>query len=230
VGPGGEALSAAELDAALAYIKARPEIWEVILTGGDPLMLAPRRLGKLIAALDAIDHVGVIRIHSRVPIVDPSRVTDALLAALKPQRAALWFAVHCNHARELGPAARMALARLADAGIPLMGQTVLLAGVNDEVETLEALMRTLVSARVKPYYLHHPDLVRGTGHFRVSVERGQALMKALRGRLSGLGQPTYVLDVPGGHGKVPIGPGYLGDDPEALLVEDAFGGRHRYPR
>ena len=111
-----------------------------------------------------------------------------------------------------------------------MGQTVLLAGVNDDVETLDALMRALVSARVKPYYLHHPDLVRGTGHFRVSVERGQALMKALRGRLSGLGQPTYVLDVPGGHGKVPIGPGYLADDPDALLVEDAFGGRHRYPR
>jgi lysine 2,3-aminomutase len=128
----------------------------------------------------------------------------------------------------------MALARLADAGIPLMGQTVLLAGVNDEVETLEALMRALVRCRVKPYYLHHPDLVRGTGHFRVSVERGQALMKALRGRLSGLAQPTYVLDVPGGHGKVPIGPGYLGDDPDALsgalLIEDAFGGQHRYPR
>jgi lysine 2,3-aminomutase len=111
-----------------------------------------------------------------------------------------------------------------------MGQTVLLAGVNDEVGTLEALMRALVRCRVKPYYLHHPDLVRGTGHFRVPVERGQALMKALRGRLSGLAQPTYVLDVPGGHGKVPIGPGYLGDDPDALLVEDAFGGRHRYPR
>jgi lysine 2,3-aminomutase len=193
-------------------------------------MLAPRRLAKLIAALDAIDHVGVVRIHSRVPIVDPSRVTDELVASLKPRRAALWFAVHCNHARELGPTACAALARLADAGIPLMGQTVLLAGVNDSVETLDALMRALVRCRVKPYYLHHPDLVRGTGHFRVSVERGQALMKALRGRLSGLGQPTYVLDVPGGHGKVPIGPGYLGDDPDALLVEDAFGGQHRYPR
>ena len=114
------------------------------------------------------------------------------------------------------PATRAALARLADAGIPLMGQTVLLAGVNDDVETLDQLMRALVMARVKPYYLHHPDLVRGTGHFRVSVERGQALMKALRGRLSGLAQPTYVLDVPGGHGKVPIGPAYLGDDPDAL--------------
>jgi lysine 2,3-aminomutase len=106
---------------------------------------------------------------------------------------------------------------------------VLLAGVNDDVETLDQLMRALVTARVKPYYLHHPDLVRGTGHFRVSIERGQALMKALRGRLSGLAHPTYVLDVPGGHGKVPIGPAYLGDDPQAFTVEDAFGERHRYP-
>ena len=173
VGPGGEALSAAELDAALAYIKARPQIWEVILTGGDPLMLAPRRLARLIADLDGIDHVGVIRIHSRVPIVDPSRVTDELLAALKPRRAALWFAVHCNHARELGPAARTALTRLADAGIPLMGQTVLLAGVNDEVETLEALMRALVSARVKPYSCTIPTwcAAPGISGFRWSVAR-----------------------------------------------------------
>ena len=234
VGPGGEALDDAELDAALAYIRSRKEIWEVILTGGDPLMLAPRRLAALVQALDAMAHVAVIRIHSRVPIVEPSRIDDALVAALKPARATLWLGVHCNHARELGAPTRAALAQLADAGIPLVGQTVLLAGINDDVETLDALMRALVSVRVKPYYLHHPDLVRGTGHFRVSIERGQALMKALRGRLSGLAQPTYVLDVPGGHGKVPIGPGYLGDDPDALTrgaltVEDAFGGQHSYP-
>ena len=229
VGPGGEALSPAELAAALAYIRERPEIWEVILTGGDPLMMAPRRLGELIAALDAIEHVGVIRIHSRVPIVDPSRITGELLAAITPRRATLWLGVHCNHPRELSPAARAALAMLADAGIPLIGQTVLLAGVNDDVETLDQLMRALVSARVKPYYLHHPDLVRGTSHFRVSIERGQELMRALRGRLSGLAQPTYVLDVPGGHGKVPIGPAYLGDDPDAVQVRDAFGETHRYP-
>ena len=230
VGPGGEALSAAELDAALAYIRDHREIWEVILTGGDPLMLAPRRLAELIARLDALSHVAVLRIHSRVPIVDPGRVTEELVAALRGRRAALWLGVHCNHPRELAPPARAALACLADAGIPLLGQTVLLAGINDDVETLDRLMRALVAARVKPYYLHHPDLVRGTGHFRVPIERGQALMKALRGRLSGLAQPTYVLDVPGGHGKVPIGPGYLGDDPSGLLVEDAFGERHRYPR
>jgi lysine 2,3-aminomutase len=229
VGPGGEALDAAELEAALAYIRAHPEIWEVILTGGDPLMMAPRRLGDLITGLDAISHVAVIRIHTRVPIVDPARLSDELVAALKPRRAGTWLGIHCNHARELTPGARAALARVADAGLPLMGQTVLLAGVNDDVDTLEALMRALVTARVKPYYLHHPDLVRGTGHFRLSIARGQALVKALRGRLSGLAQPTYVLDVPGGHGKVPIGPAYLGDDPEALTVEDAFGERHRYP-
>jgi len=229
VGPGGEALSAAELETALAYIRDHREIWEVILTGGDPLMMAPRRMGELIAALDAIPHVAVIRIHSRVPIVDPERVSPELLAALKPRRASLWLGIHCNHARELTAAARAALASLADAGIPLMGQTVLLRGVNDDLETLEQLMRALVTTRVKPYYLHHPDLVRGTGHFRVSIEDGQKLMKALRGRLSGLAQPTYVLDVPGGHGKVPIGPAYLGDDPDSLMIEDAFGGRHHYP-
>jgi lysine 2,3-aminomutase len=233
VGPGGDALSADELAAAVAYIRNRPGIWEVILTGGDPLMMAPRRLAELIAALDAIGHVGVIRIHSRVPIVDPARVTAELVAAIKPRRAVLWLGVHCNHPRELAPAARGALGRLADAGIPLLGQTVLLAGVNDTVDTLDQLMRALVTARVKPYYLHHPDLVRGTGHFRVSIAHGQELMRALRGRLSGLAQPTYVLDVPGGHGKVPIGPGYLqaylGDDPDALQIRDAFGQTHRYP-
>ena len=229
VGPGGESLSAEELDAAVAYIRSRSEIWEVILTGGDPLMLAPRRLADLVSALDSIPHVATVRVHSRVPIVDPGRVTDELVQALRPGRVGVWMGVHCNHARELTPASRAALARLADAGLPLLAQTVLLKGVNDDVETLERLMRALVTARVKPYYLHHPDLVRGTGHFRVSIEQGQALVKALRGRLSGLAQPTYVLDVPGGHGKVPVGPAYLGDDPDALRVEDPFGGWHRYP-
>ncbi len=229
VGPGAEALNDAELEAALGYIRERPEIWEVILTGGDPLMMAPRRLAALIEGLDAIAHVAVVRVHSRVPIVEPSRITDELVQALRHRRAALWLAVHCNHPHELTVASRAALALLAEAGLPLIGQTVLLSGINDDVDTLDRLMRDLVSCRVKPYYLHHPDLVRGTGHFRVSIERGQELVKALRGRLSGLAQPTYVLDVPGGHGKVPIGPAYLGDDPDALSVEDAFGGRHPYP-
>ena len=180
VGPGGDALSADEMARAVAYIRERPAIWEVILTGGDPLMLSPRRLGDLVAALDAIPHVSVVRVHSRVPVVDPERVNDELIKALKPGRVPVWLAVHCNHARELTAGARAALARLADAGVPLLGQTVLLAGVNDDADTLAALMRALVSARVKPYYLHHPDLVRGTGHFRVSIARGRELVKALR--------------------------------------------------
>src|SRR5258707_8333752 len=166
-------------------------------------MLAPRRLSELVAALDAIGHIGVLRIHSRVPIVDPQRVTDEMVLALKPKRAVLWLGVHCNHPRELAPATRAALARLADAGIPLMGQTVLLAGINDDVETLDQLMRALVTARVKPYYLHHPDLVRGTGHFRVSIERGQPWMKARRARLPAPPHPTYVLDGPAAPARGP---------------------------
>jgi lysine 2,3-aminomutase len=231
VGPGGDALDEAELEAALAYIAARPAIWEVIVTGGDPFMLAPRRLARIVGALDAMAHVAIIRFHTRVPVADAARIDGALVGALKARRAAVYVGVHCNHARELTEAAHTALARLADAGIPLLSQSVLLRGVNDSVEALEALFRALVAARVRPYYLHHPDLARGTAHFRLSIEEGQALMRALRGRLSGLCQPTYVLDIPGGHGKSPIGPDYL--DPVAAdgrrVITDYAGGRHGYP-
>jgi lysine 2,3-aminomutase len=230
VGPGGEALDDAELDVALAYISARPAIWEVIVTGGDPLMLAPRRVAHIVRTLDVLAHVAVIRFHTRVPVVDPDRVNDALVAALTAATTSVYVGVHCNHARELTPAARAALARLADGGIPLLSQSVLLRGVNDSVEALEALFRGLVAARVRPYYLHHPDLARGTGHFRLPISDGQALMRALRGRLSGLCQPTYVLDIPGGHGKSPIGPVWLGE-PDAdgsRAVEDYGGTTHIY--
>jgi lysine 2,3-aminomutase len=230
VGPGGEALDGAELAAALDYIRGHTEVWEVILTGGDPLMLAPRRLAGIVAALDAIGHVGVIRLHSRVPVADPSRVSAELVAALRTERAAVYVALHCNHANELTAGPRAALRRLSDAGIPLLSQTVLLRGVNDDAATLEALFRALVQARVKPYYLHHPDLARGTGHFRLTIAEGQALMRALRGRVSGLCQPTYVLDIPGGHGKVPVGPCYV-DLPQGGVAEvtDRNGGVHLYP-
>ena len=226
VGPAAaKALSPGELDAALAYVAARPEIWEVILTGGDPLILSPRRLGGLIARLGAIDHVKVIRLHSRVPAADPGRITPALVRALKRSGKAVYLALHADHPRELTPAARAACARIVDAGIPMLGQTVLLAGVNDDPETLGALMRAMVESRIKPYYLHHPDHAPGTSHFRTSIAEGQEVMRAIRGRLSGLCQPTYVLDIPGGHGKVPVGPAYLdGGD-----VADPWGGRHGYP-
>jgi lysine 2,3-aminomutase len=210
VGPSGESLSPAELERALDYVAGDGRIWEVILSGGDPLVLSPRRLGAIVRRLGEIPHVQVIRVHTRVPAVDPERVTPALVAALDSAKA-VWLALHVNHVRELDGAAREAIARIARAGIPMLAQTVLLAGVNDDPTALEELFRALVSLRVKPYYLHHLDLAPGTARFRTSIAAGQALVRGLRGRVSGLCQPTYVLDIPGGAGKVPIGPSYLGE-------------------
>jgi len=230
VGPGGPGtLSPAQLGAALAYIAARPEIWEVVLTGGDPLSLSARRVAAVTRRLAAIDHVKVLRWHSRVPVVAPERIDAALAAALRAPDKATYVVVHANHARELTPAARTALARLADGGIPLLSQTVLLRGVNDDPAVLGALMRALVENRVKPYYLHHADLAPGTARFRTGLEEGQAIMRALRGRLSGLCQPTYVLDIPGGFGKVPVGPAFLAGRDGAYTVIDPDGCTHAYP-
>ena len=224
VGPGGEALSEAELDAALDYIRARPAIWEVILTGGDPLMLSPRRLARILDALDAIPHVAVLRIHSRVPIVDPKKVDGALVGVLA-RRKPLWIALHANHPREMTDEVGAACRRLIAAGATLLGQTVLLRGVNDDPVILEALFRAMVAQRIKPYYLHHPDLAPGTSHFRLTIAAGQAIVAALRGRLTGIAQPTYVLDIPGGAGKVPVGPQMV----DADGVRDPAGRLHDYP-
>jgi lysine 2,3-aminomutase len=221
----GEGLTPTELAAALDYVRAHPAIWEVIVSGGDPLIAAPRRLAALVADIAAIPHVKVVRFHTRVPVVAPERVTPELIASLKLPGVATWIAIHANHPRELTGDARAALARLADAGVPLVSQTVLLRGVNDNAETLAALMRGFVEARVKPYYLHHADLAPGTSHFRTGIADGQAIMRKLRGRVSGLAQPAYILDIPGGHGKVPIGPDYLSDS----AVVDIDGKAHEYP-
>ena len=230
VGPGkARARPPQALDRALAYIADRPAIWEVILTGGDPLVLSPRRLAELGARLAGIDHVKVVRIHSRLPVVEPGRITPALVRALDIPGKATWLAVHANHADELTPPVRDALARLACAGIPLVSQSVLLRGVNDDPDTLAALFRALVECRVKPYYLHHGDLAPGTSHFRTEIAEGQALMRSLRGAVSGLCQPAYMLDIPGGHGKVPIGPGYLTRNGESTMIEDPRGGFPPYP-
>ncbi|HKD46514.1 MAG TPA: lysine-2,3-aminomutase-like protein, partial [Rhizomicrobium sp.] len=201
VGPAKGALSPSELAEALAYIQSHTEIWEVILTGGDPFILSPRRMDQITAALAKTGHVKVVRWHSRVPVVEPERVTDELAAALGAPGISVWVAIHANHPRELGPDARAAIGRLANAGVNLLSQTVLLKGVNDNVETLSALMRGFIEAGVKPYYLHHPDLARGTSHFRVNIEDGLRLTLELRAKISGLAQPLYVLDLPGGHGK-----------------------------
>jgi lysine 2,3-aminomutase len=241
VGPGkATTLTPDAYRRALDFIAAHPEIWEVILTGGDPLMLSPRRLTEIMADIAAIDHVKVIRIHTRVPTVDPARISGEMVAALRVKGATTWVALHANHARELTDDARAACAALIDAGIPMVSQTVLLRGVNDNAVTLEALMRALVECRIKPYYLHHGDLAPGTAHLRTTLEQGQQLMRDLRGRVSGLCQPDYVLDIPGGHGKAPIGPNYLSQEnsfsskreqhPESRYrIVDYCGDVHLYP-
>ena len=224
-------LSSEALAAALSYIGARPEIWEVILTGGDPLVLSPRRIRDAMKALERIDHVKIVRIHTRVPVAAPDWITRTLVRALRVEGKAVYVVLHANHPRELTAAARAACAQFIDAGIPMLSQSVLLSGVNDDADTLGALMRALVESRIKPYYLHHADLAPGTAHLRAGIPTGQALMRALRARHSGLCQPTYVLDIPGGHGKVPIGPSHLIDlnDPDMCQVEDNNGRRHTYP-
>ena len=206
VGPDGGLLSEAEIDTAVAWFARTPAVREVILTGGDPLMLSPRRLADLVGRLAAIPHIDILRIHSRVPVADPGRITAALVQALDLDKP-LYLCVHANHAREFTDAARTGLRALHRVGVVLLGQTVLLAGVNDSEAALEDLFRTMLAARVKPYYLHRLDLAPGTARFRVSAERGRALLHALRGRVTGLAWPTFVEETPGGGGKRPIGPG-----------------------
>jgi lysine 2,3-aminomutase len=221
-------LSDQQLDTALDYIAAHPEVWEVILSGGDPLILSPRRLQKILRKLTVIEHVGVIRLHTRVPVIEPERVNAALLDALDSAKA-VYIVLHTNHPRELTAPARDACSRIVDAGIPMLSQTVLLKGINDDAQTLETLLRQLVANRVKPYYLHHADKARGTSHFRTSIAAGRALMNDLRGRVSGLCQPDYVLDIPGGHGKAPLAESWTEPMGEARYkVRDYRGQNHVY--
>ena len=226
VGPGkARTLGGRALEEALAYIAAHSGIWEVILTGGDPLVLSARRLGAILARLDTMAHVKVVRLHTRVPAVAPERVTRSLVRVLRRTNKAVYVALHANHPRELTAEARAACARLIDAGVPMLSQSVLLRGVNDDPKVLEALMRAFVETRIRPYYLHHGDAAPGTAHLRLSLADGQDLMRALRGRVSGLAQPTFVYDIPGGFGKVPVGPRYL----VGGTVEDPWGRAHSVP-
>ena len=230
VGKKGSVLDQASLARAFDYIRQRPQIWEVIVTGGDPFLLAPRRIADIVRILDQIPHLGVLRFHTRVPVVDPRRVSRALIEALAAEKA-VYVVIHANHPRELTTQVQEAVLRLSRAGIPLLSQTVLLRGVNDDAAVLETLFRRLTAMRVKPYYLHHADLAPGTSHFRTGIASGQRLVRSLRGRVSGLCQPIYVLDIPGGYGKVPIGPcaaGQAGSSGE-WIIEDGTGVRHSYP-
>ncbi|MFZ5564546.1 MAG: KamA family radical SAM protein [Thermodesulfobacteriota bacterium] len=224
-----EALSGDRLDRAVAYIQAAPGVREVILSGGDPLMLEDADLYAVCEKIAAIGHVETLRVHTRVPFALPRRVTAGLAALLK-EFAPLYVNVHVNHPLEVTEAAAMACARLADAGIPLGSQTVLLKGVNDDAKTMTDLMRALLRIRVRPYYLHHPDLVRGTGHFRPSIQTGLAVMRALVGNVSGSAVPRYVIDLPGGGGKVPLLPEYVERvEEKRLVIRNYRGERFYYP-
>ena len=231
VGPNSPThLSPDALSAAIGYIAGDPGIWEVILTGGDPLTLSAHRLAEIMARLKAIDHVKILRIHTRVPVADSSKITAELARILLSSGKTIYVALHANHPRELTAAARAACATFIDPGIPMLSQSVLLAGVNDDVKTMTELMRAFVEARIKPYYLHHLDPAPGTAHFRVPIAKGRALMRRLRGNVSGLCQPHYMLDIPGGHGKSPIGPNYLAErsSGHSSRVTDYRGRSHIY--
>lgn len=227
VGKGNPALTPQELEDCYAYIRNNKAIWEVILSGGDPLVIKPKQLSEIIKNLDSIEHVEIIRLHTRVPVVAPERINTEMLEVLS-LRKPIYIVLHINHPDEFTKDAITAINSLADSGIVLLSQTVLLKGVNDNIEILGKLMRTMVKYRIKPYYLHHLDKARGTNHFRTKIAKGQELIKELRGRYSGLCQPEYVLDIPGAHGKSPIGPTYLCQEEDVYKVEDFMGNMHLY--
>ena len=204
VGPDGGLLTEPELEAALDWFADHPAVREVILTGGDPLMLSPRRLAHILARLAAMPHIETLRIHSRVPVADPDRITSGMLTALTVERP-LYLCVHANHAAEFTPAAAHALRGLHGAGLVLLGQSVLLRGVNDSEAALESLFRAMLRHRVKPYYLHQLDHAPGTARFHVPVAEGLELMRGLRGRVTGLAWPAYVQEQANGAGKIPLG-------------------------
>ena len=228
VGCADMALSFRELREGIDYIAANSQIRDVIFSGGDPLVLPDSVLQDLLARVHAIPHGEIIRIGTRVPVTLPERITDRLCAMLNKFQP-LYLNTHFNHPRELTKQATEACARLADAGIVLGNQTVLLRGVNDQPEIISELFRSLLKMRVRPYYLHHMDLTRGTGHFRTSVRTGLKIIHSLRGPVSGLASPHYVIDLPGGKGKVPLLPQSIKRRGDVLLIQTADGEVVEYP-
>lgn len=224
VGDGGGARSLAVLEPAFRWIEAHSEVRDVIVSGGDPCVMATDRLTRLLRRIHAIDHVDYVRLATRAPVTLPQRITDELCQAIRRSGGPTWVMTHFNHPKELTGEAGTACARLVDSGLPVMNQTVLLRGVNDDAETLEALFRGLVRSRVRPYYLLQADPVSGTGHLRTPLRRGVELIAALQGRLSGIALPKLVVDTPGGRGKVPISPDYVADQRQGVTVLQTFRG------
>lgn len=229
MGGRGVAWTDGRLAAVARYLSDHPEIREVLISGGDPLTMETGRLERLLVAVRQSPHIERVRIGTRVPVVLPMRIQPELTRMLRRHHP-LWINTHFNHPAELTPEAARACARLADAGIPLGNQTVLLRGVNDRLEVLEALFTGLLRMRVRPYYLLQADPVRGTGHFRTPVRRGLELIGALRERMSGLAVPTFIVDMPGGGGKIPLLPSsYLGQEDGHAILRTGSGNTYRYP-
>jgi lysine 2,3-aminomutase len=230
VGSAGErSVKKSDIEAALEYIEQTPVVRDVLISGGDPLSLDDERLEYILRRLRRIKHVEFIRIGSKQPVVQPMRITPSLTRILKRYHP-LWMSLHFTHDAEITPEVTEACGRLADAGIPLGSQTVLLKGVNDELETLKKLMHGLLRIRVKPYYLYQCDPISGSGHFRTSVAKGVELIRGLRGHTTGYAVPTFVVDAPNGGGKIPISPDYvLGYEGGDLLLRSYDGGTYRYP-
>ncbi len=221
--------STAEWEQALAYIEAHTEIRDVLLSGGDPLSIGDDKLDYLLGRLRRIPHVEFVRIGTKIPLVLPQRITRDLVRMLKKHHP-LWMSLHVTHPSEFSPEVTEATARLADAGIPLGSQTVLLKGVNDDVDIMRTMMHGLLMRRVRPYYLYQCDPIRGSAHFRTPVERGVEIIRALRGHTTGYAVPTFVVDAPGGGGKIPVSPDYVaGREGDALVLTNYQGGRFRYP-
>jgi lysine 2,3-aminomutase len=223
-------ISARELQDALAYIRSHEQIRDVLISGGDPLVMGTERLEHIISSLRAIKHVDIIRIGTRVPVVLPMRITAELLDMLKRYQP-IWINTHFNHPHEITPESERACAAIVDAGIPLGNQSVLLKGVNDDAEIMKDLLLKLVHMRVRPYYLYQCDLSRGIAHFRTPVDTGVELIHTLTGNISGYAVPKFVIDAPGGGGKIPVGYDYvISRDDKEVVMENYKGDIYRYPQ
>ena len=225
----GEQELTVDLEGAFRYLENHPEVRDVLLSGGDPLLLSDAKLNAILTRLRSISSIEFIRIGTRIPIFLPQRITPELVAMLK-QHHPLWMSIHSNHPKELSYEVREALGRLADAGIPLGNQSVLLKGVNDRSEILKDLFHKLLLCRVRPYYLYQCDLITGSAHLRTTIREGQEIMEQLRGYTTGYAVPTYVVDGPGGGGKIPIGPGYIvGMADDRVILKNYKGDVYEYP-
>jgi len=225
----GEQELTVDLEGVFRYLENHPEVRDVLLSGGDPLLLSDAKLNAILTRLRSISSIEFIRIGTRIPIFLPQRITPELVAMLK-QHHPLWMSIHSNHPKELSYEVREALGRLADAGIPLGNQSVLLKGVNDRSEILKDLFHKLLLCRVRPYYLYQCDLITGSAHLRTTIREGQEIMEQLRGYTTGYAVPTYVVDGPGGGGKIPIGPGYIvGMADDRVILKNYKGDVYEYP-